>query len=151
MATYTASTDLYQSKRSKIKNFKANVSNKTGDDGTVSVSINYQFTKAVEALNTQRVKIGRDNLKKIEAQLKKIEQKGEVDDNLKTTLTNIRSDLHNTRLDYSRAIVKLYNAALDSYNDAINKMYQFYLQHSEFSGATLSGSNASNQTVSEED
>jgi len=144
-------SDLYTSKRSKIKNFKANVSNKTDAEGTVSVSINYQFTKAVEALNTQRLKIGRDNLKKIEKAIKKIEEKGEVDSNLKSALTNIRNDLHNSRMDYSRALVKLYNSALESYNNVIDQMYQFYLSHMQFTGASLSGSNAGTQTVTEED
>lgn len=147
-----ASSTLYTTKASKIKNFKANVTNKTDEGGTVSVSINYQFTKAVEALNTQRLKIGRDNLKKMEKSIKKVEEKGEVDDNLKSALTSIRNQLHDTRLSYNRSLVKLYNSALDSYNDIINKLYQFYLQHmQQFNGASLSGSSAGNATVTDED
>ena len=145
-------SNLYTSKSSKIKNFKANVTNNTDENGTVSVSVNYQFTKAVEALNTQRLKIGRDNLKKIEKAIKKVEEKGEVDENMKTALNNIRTKLHDSRLSYNRALVKLYNSALDSYNDVINKMYQFYLQHmKEFGNATISGSDAATKTVTEED
>ena len=145
-------TQLYSSKRTKIKNFKANVTNKTDADGTVTVSINYQFTQSLEALNQQRIKIGRDNLKKIEQQIQKIEEKGEVDDNLKNGLKNIRTDLHNSRLEYSRSLVKLYNTALDSYNNLINQMLQWYYQHmNSFGTANLAGSNATNQTVTDAD
>ena len=145
-----ANSNLYTSKRSKIKNFKANVSNKTDEDGEVTVSINYQFTKAVESLNEQRLKVGRDNLKKVETAIKKIEEKGNVDDNLKTALKNIRTDLHSSRYEYNKAMVNLYNTALDSYNNVINQIYQFYLSHREFTGATVSGSNAATQNASEE-
>jgi hypothetical protein len=145
-------TQLYSSKRSKIKNFKANVTNKTDADGTVTVSINYQFTQSLEALNQQRIKIGRDNLKKIEQQIQKIEEKGEVDDNLKNGLKTIRTDLHNSRLEYSRSLVKLYNTALDSYNNLINQMLQWYYQHmNSFGSANLATSNAGNQTVTDAD
>jgi len=142
---------FYTSKRSKIKNFKANVKNKVGDDEEVQVSINYQFTKAVEALNQQRLKIGRDNLKKVETAIKNIAEKGNVDDNLKNALKLIRTDLNASRKEYSKAIVNLYNQALNSYNQTIDEMFKFYKEHKAFYEASLQNSNASNQNVTEED
>jgi len=143
---------FYESKRSKIKNFKANVTNKVGEDEEVNVSINYQFTQALEALNRQRIKIGRDNLKQVEIAIKNIANKGNVDDNLKSALNTIRTDLHNSRIAYSKAVVALYNSALSSYNSTINAMYEFYKQNAKtFSNASLSGSNANQENVTEQD
>lgn len=120
--------DLYTSKRSKIKNFKATVTNNS--DNNVDVSTSLLFADQVKGLNSKRKSICGD-LDIIIKRLSSFESNKEIDDDLQGAFKRLNKSFKTVRKSFRDSLVTLTKSAINSYDDFQDQMKNFYLSHPE--------------------